>query len=112
MPPASATGAAKPLTPEQQRALQNLHAVAVRFEGVFIGMLLREMRKGESSQTLFGPKSNAEKIYSSMLDDQRAQAMAQSGSFGIAALLESQLRSAVLADAAREAHSPTRGALP
>ena len=100
------------LTPQQQSALKNLHQVCTQFEGVFVGMLLQEMRKGESEQTLFGTKSTGEKIFGEMLDDQRAQAIAGTGSFGIASILESQLRGAVLANAAQEAHSPTKAALP
>lgn len=104
-----AAGAGQALTPEQQKALKNLHNVATQFEGIFVGMLLHEMRKGESDQTIFGQKSNGEKIYEEMLDDQRAQALGSTGSFGIAGMLESQLRSAVLANAGREAQSSTRG---
>jgi Rod binding domain-containing protein len=103
---------ANKLTPEQQAALKNLHQVAVQFEGIFVSMLLHEMQKGESNNTLFGPKTNGEKIFGSMLDDERAQAMAGTGSFGIAALVESQLRQAVLGDAGREAHTSTRVGLP
>ena len=99
------------LTPEQQSALKNLHKVATQFEGIFVGMLLHEMRKGESDQTIFGEKSNGQKIYEDMLDDQRAQDLGSTGNFGIAKMLETQLRSAVLANAGREAHSSTRGLL-
>jgi Rod binding domain-containing protein len=105
------TTAAQPLTPQQQTALKNLHKVAVQFEGIFVGMLLREMRKGESDQTIFGEKTNGQKIYEEMLDDQRSQEIASTGSFGIAKMLEAQLRSAVLANAGREAQSSTRGLL-
>jgi Rod binding domain-containing protein len=100
------------LTPQQQAAMKNLHQVCTQFEGVFVGMLLQEMRKSESEQTLFGPKSSGEKIFGEMLDDQRAQSIAGSGSFGIAKMLESQLRGAVLANAAQEAHSSTKASLP
>ena len=100
------------LTPQQQTALKNLHKVATQFEGIFVGMLLHEMREGESDKTLFGTKTNAEKIFGSMLDDERAQAIASTGSFGIAKMLESQLRGAVLANAAREAKSSTKADLP
>ncbi len=37
-----------------------------------------------------------------MLDDRQAQTMAQSGSFGIAKILEAQMRASVLAGAKRE----------
>lgn len=100
------------LNPEQQTALKNLHKVATQFEGLFVSMLLREMRKGEPDESIFGKKSNGEKIFSEMLDDQRAQAIANTGSFGIAAMLEAQLRPAVLANAGHEAQSTVRGLLP
>jgi len=108
----SATQSTQQLTPQQQAALGNLHKVATQFEGIFVGMLLHEMRQGESDTTLFGTKTNAEKIYGEMLDDQRADAIASTGSFGIAKILESQLRAAVLANASQEAKSSTKADLP
>ena len=104
--------AAAPLTPQQQTALKNLHKVAVQFEGLFVGMLLHQIREGESDQTLFGPRSNGEKMYEEMLDDQRAQDIASTGTFGIAKMLEAQLRGAVLANAGQESQSSTRSLLP
>jgi Rod binding domain-containing protein len=97
------------MTADQQKALSNLHTAAQQFEGVFIGMLFREMRKGESEQTLTGDKSQTEKIFTEMLDDRRADSIAQSGAFGLARLLESQLRAAVLANAAGEAQTSVQG---
>ena len=99
------------LTPEQQKALSNLHKVATQFEGLFVSMLLKEMRKSESDDTIFGQKSNGEKIFGEMLDDQRAQAMANTGSFGIGAMLERQMRGAVLRNAAQESQSVVPGGL-
>lgn len=107
-----ATTATQQLTPQQQSALKNLHKVATQFEGLFVGMLLHEMRQGESDETLFGTKTNAEKIFGDMLDDKRADAIASTGSFGIAKMLEAQLRGAVLANAAQEAKSSTKADLP
>ncbi|MBV8152532.1 MAG: rod-binding protein [Candidatus Eremiobacteraeota bacterium] len=105
----SATSAStQALTPEQKQALSRLHQASTQFEAVFVDMLFREMRKTESDDTLTGKKSNADKIYGEMLDDERARSMAQSGSLGIARLVEAQLRPAVLANAAREAAASTR----
>jgi len=101
----------KPLTAVQQAALANLHKVATQFEGIFVGMLLHEMDKDKPDDTLFGPRSNGEKIFSDMLDDQRAQSMASTGYFGIAKEIEAQMRSAVLANAGNEAKSSTKGGL-
>jgi len=101
----------KPLTAEQQAALANLHKVAVQFEGLFVGMLLHQLDKDQPDDTLFGKRSNGEKIFSDMLDDQRAQSMASTGYFGIAKEIEAQMRSAVLANAGTESKSSTKGGL-
>ncbi len=102
---------AKPLTAEQQAALSNLHKVATQFEGLFVGMLLHEMHKDQPDETLFGQRSSGEKIFSDMLDDQRAQSMASTGYFGIGKMIEAQMRSAVLANSATESKSSTKGGL-
>lgn len=98
---ARAAGTA-PLRADQRQALARLHDVTQQFEGVFIGMLFKEMRKTESDMTLTGKKSSGEKIFGEMLDDQRASALAKTGSFGLGQILEGQLKAAVLGDAARE----------
>ncbi|MGA3037512.1 MAG: rod-binding protein [Vulcanimicrobiaceae bacterium] len=98
----------KPLTPDQTAALANLHKVATQFEGLFVGMLLHQMDKDQPDDTIFGKRSPGEKIFSDMLDDQRAQSMASTGYFGIAKEIEGQMRSAVLANAGNEAKSSTK----
>ena len=95
-----------PLTAQQQQALSRLHQVSQQWEGVFVGMLFKEMRKGESDETVFGEKSNGEKIFGEMLDQQYADTMAKTGSLGLGKLLESQMRPAVLANAAHESTAP------
>jgi len=92
-------------SPEQQQALSRLHDAAKAFEGVFVGMLMREMRKTAPNDGIFGPQSASEQAFSEMLDQQRANQIAQSGSLGIARIIERELRSVVLADAPREAKS-------
>ena len=109
MPLGTVTGATTPvLSQTQQQALSKLHDAAQQFEGVFIDMMLKEMRKTESDETLTGPKSSTEKMFTEMLDNERSTALAKTGSFGIAKILENQLRSAVLANAGREATTPLR----
>ena len=103
----SATAAAQApqsqqLTPQQQEALKRLHTAATQLEGVFLDMLFSAMRETVPKESVFGKQSMAEETFGQMLDEQRSQAVAQSGSFGIARVLEQQLRSTVLADAARE----------
>jgi Rod binding domain-containing protein len=68
-------------------------------------MLFSAMRDTVPKESVFGKQSNAEQTFQTMLDEQRSQQMAQSGSFGIAKVLEEQLKQSVLADAARESKS-------
>jgi Rod binding domain-containing protein len=106
-----AAQAAQQLTPDQKTALDNLHKVATQFEGMFVGMLLHELHKDQPDDTLFGKRSSGEKIFSDMLDDQRAQSMASTGYFGISKQIEAQMRTAVLSNAGTEAKSSTKGGL-
>ena len=91
-----------PLSPQQTQALERLHSAATQLEGVFLDMLFTAMRETVPKESIFGKQSIAEDTFGQMLDEQRSQAVAQSGSFGIAKVLESQLRASVLADASRE----------
>ena len=93
---------AQQYTPQQKAALERLHTAATQLEGVFLDMLFSAMRETVPQQTIFGKESNAEQTFQSMLDEQRSQQMAQSGSFGIAKVLEEQLKQSVLSDAAHE----------
>ena len=43
-----------PLTADQQAALKKLHAAATQLEGVFVGMLFKEMHKTVDKDTIFG----------------------------------------------------------
>lgn len=96
---------AQQYTPQQKAALERLHTAATQLEGVFLDMLFGAMRETVPQQSIFGKESNAEQTFQSMLDEQRSQQMAQSGSFGIAKVLEEQLKQSVLADADRESKS-------
>jgi Rod binding domain-containing protein len=86
-----------PLTPEQTAALKKLHDAATQLEGVFVGMLFKEMHEGQDKSDIFGKTSNADDTWNDMLDEKRADAIAKTGSFGIAKMVESQLRASVLA---------------
>lgn len=99
---ALAAVAPHPLTAQQKAALQQLHKAATQLEGVFLDMLFKAMRSTVPKTSIFGKESNSEDTFQSMLDEQRSQAMAKSGSFGIARVLEEQLRQSVLANAANE----------
>jgi flagellar protein FlgJ len=93
------------LTPDQQTALRRLHQAAQQFEGVFLGMLFKEMRATVPQAGLFGAESSTTQTFTEMLDQQRAQQLAATGSMGIAKLIEQQLKASVLADAAHESKS-------
>lgn len=92
-------------TPQQKAALERLHTAATQLEGVFLDMLFGAMRDTVPKESVFGQQSNAEQTFQTMLDEQRSQQMAKSGSFGIARVLEEQLKQSVLADASRESKS-------
>jgi Rod binding domain-containing protein len=98
----SGTPAAAPLTPDQQSALKRLHQATTQLEGVFLQMVMHEMSKSVPKDSLTGKQSSAEETFSGMLDDERAKAIAQTGTLGISKVLDQQLRASVLADAAHE----------
>jgi Rod binding domain-containing protein len=100
MDPIDPKAAAPALTPAQRKALGKLHDAATQLEGVFVGMLFKEMHANKPETDIFGKVSNAENTWNDMLDEKRADAIAKSGSFGIAKMVESQLRNSVLASAA------------
>jgi Rod binding domain-containing protein len=97
MDPLKGLPPAQPLTAAQTDALKKLHAAATQLEGVFVGMLFKEMHSTVPADGIFGEQSNADKTWNDMLDEKRADAIAQTGSFGIAKMVESQLRASVLA---------------
>ena len=98
MDPLKSLDANAPLTDVQQAALKKLHAAATQLEGVFVGMLLKEMNSTVPTDGILGKQSNAEAMWKDMLADKQADAISQTGSFGIAKMVESQLRAQVLAD--------------
>lgn len=96
------TAQTQKLTEQQKQALKRLHEAATQFEGVFLDMVFSAMRDTVPKESIFGKESGAEETFQTMLDEQRSQQVAQSGSFGIGKVLEEQLRAGVLADASRE----------
>lgn len=107
----AAADRAQQLTPDQQSALKRLHQAATQLEGVFLNMVFSAMRETVPKDSVFGKQSAGEETFQEMLDTQRADQMAQTGSFGIAKVLEQQLRSSVLADASHEAKTELPGAI-
>ena len=91
------------LTDVQKKSLAKLHRTAQDMEALFVDMLFKEMRKSApQGGGLTGKPSMAEQTFGEMLDEKRAETMAQSGSLGIAKVIEQQLRSAVLAGVPRQ----------
>ncbi|HXQ22949.1 MAG TPA: rod-binding protein [Candidatus Acidoferrales bacterium] len=95
----SALPSSAPLTAAQQTALKKLHDAATQLEGVFVGMLFKEMHSTVPKDTIYGKQSNADAMWQDMLDEKQADAVAKTGSFGIAKMVESQLRAQVLGSA-------------
>jgi Rod binding domain-containing protein len=96
MDPIDAAGNSTPLTADQQAALKKLHAAATQLEGVFVGMLFKEMNSTVPTDGILGKQSNAEAMWKDMLAEKQADAIAQTGSFGIAKMVENQLRAQVI----------------
>lgn len=70
-------------------AKPELKAAAQQFEAVFLREMIATMRKAKLSEDIFG--SSATDNFREMADANTADAMARTGSFGIAALVERQL---------------------
>ena len=62
------------------------------FEAIFIQQMLKSMRK-TSLESDFIKKSEGEKIFRSMLDEQYAKLSAKSGSLGLGQMIYQQLKS-------------------
>jgi Rod binding domain-containing protein len=106
MDPLKGLPSSAPLTADQQAALKKLHAAATQLEGVFVGMLYKEMQSTVPKDGILGKQSNAEAMWQDMLADKQSDAIAQTGTFGIAKMIESQLRGQVLASSAAVPNLP------
>jgi Rod binding domain-containing protein len=87
-----------PPTPDQEARLKKLHDAAQGLEGVFVGMLFKQMRAAAPSTSIFGKVTEREKTFNEMLDQARADAVAKQGAFGFAKVIEAQMRNALLAE--------------
>ncbi len=96
----------KPLSDtERQRA--KLKKATQEFEGVFIGMMLKQMRKSMAGNTpLFGSSYEA-KYYQEMVDDKVAQQMSSTGSFGLATKLYKSMEHTLGLDKRELPNAPT-----
>ena len=68
-----------------------LRRATIEFESFFINMMLREMRRTTGNEYSFLPKSNAERIFQEMLDEEKARVAANAGGIGLADMLFRQL---------------------
>ncbi|HLJ55957.1 MAG TPA: rod-binding protein [Chthonomonadaceae bacterium] len=79
--PAASVAAAKP-QPDPE------HAKAVKatqdFEAVFIGMMLKQMRKSMAGDNALFGNSNEARVYQDMMDDNLARELSRTGTFGLA----------------------------
>lgn len=96
----------QPLTAEQKQALSRLHEATTQLEGVFLEMVMNSMQDTVGKESIFGQDdTQSETTWQSMLNNERAQDIAKSGTLGIGKVLEEQLKNQVLSDAPREAHT-------
>lgn len=68
----------------------DLEKASKQFESLLLNFMIREMRATVPESGLF-PQSMAEDIYTSMLDEQMADVMAERGGIGISRMLIDQL---------------------
>lgn len=68
-----------------------LRESANEFEAIFIQQMLKTMRKATFESDLL-PKSEGEKVFQSLLDEQYAQISAKSGSLGLGEMIYQQLK--------------------
>ena len=68
-----------------------LREVANDFEAIFIQQMLKTMRKTSFESDLL-PKSEGEKVFQSLLDEQYALISAKSGSLGLGEMIYQQLK--------------------
>jgi flagellar protein FlgJ len=68
-----------------------LRHAAQKFEGFFIQMMFKEMRKSVPTGQGFMQPSNAELIFRDMLDEEHAKSAAAAGGIGLADMIYNQL---------------------
>ena len=71
--------------------MQAIKFAAETFESYFIQIMLREMRRTIPDDGGLIPKSQAERIFTEMLDEQKSKEMARAGGIGLAQVIVQQL---------------------
>ncbi|HLK57573.1 MAG TPA: rod-binding protein [Chthonomonadaceae bacterium] len=83
---------------EGARQRAKLKKATQDFESVFVGMMLKQMRKSMTgSNALFGNSADA-KLYQEMMDDTTAQQLSKTGAFGLAKILYKTMEHMLPAD--------------
>ena len=72
---------------EYAKKSDKLQKTTQDFEAVFIGLMLKQMRKSVSGENALLGSSSEAKIYQDMMDDATAQRMSKTGTFGLAKVL-------------------------
>jgi len=75
------------------KQVAKLKKVSGEFESIFLGYMLKEMRKTVPDDSLFG-KSQAKEIFNDMYDDAMAKELSKAGGIGLAAMIYNQLSKA------------------
>jgi peptidoglycan hydrolase FlgJ len=84
---------------EAARQREKLKKATQDFEAVFVGMMLKQMRKSMTGgNALFGNSSDS-KLYQDMSDDATAQQLSKTGGFGLAKLLYKTMEHTLPAEA-------------
>jgi len=68
-----------------------IRQAAEMFESYFLQMMFREMRSTNFNENGIIPRSNAEQIFTDMLDETVADQAAKTGGFGLADMLYAQM---------------------
>lgn len=74
----------------KEEYMKQIAKVARDFESIFLGYMMKQMRKTIPPDPLFG-KSQAKEIFYEMYDDEMAKELAKAGGIGLAAVLTKQL---------------------
>ncbi len=76
-----------PLSEQDKKLME----VSKQFEGIFVNQMVSAMRKTVIRQGLV-PESHAERVYQSMLDQEHAQKITDTGELGLANLVYQHLK--------------------
>ena len=69
----------------------DLKKACIDFESYFLQMMMKEMRKTVNTEGSFIPKSNAEMMFTEMMDEEVSKQNALAGGIGIASMMYKQM---------------------